>query len=100
MIIGKNSGKVSIDLNSLWPVLRAPRALLVLLITECGIRPRQWWRRFAQVVLHVAAIVERIQRRNYRAPIGPFPETDIERNADRSFLRRVGPTDMWRRLPG
>ncbi len=99
MIIGEDAGQVAVDLNSLGPVFLSPRANLILLGRQIGIGTgRRWWR-LAEVIVHLAAIAERIQRGDHGLAIRAFPNADIEWNADGCFFRRIRSTDMRRRLP-
>ena len=99
VIISKDAGQVSVDLNSPGPVFLSARSLLVLLSRQSRIRPGRWRRRLAQVIENLAAVAERIQRGDNGPAIGAFPNTDVERNADRSFLGRVRPAYVRRGLP-
>ena len=99
MIIGEDARQVAVDLNSLGPVFLTSRASLILLGRQIGIGTGRRWRRLAEVIVHLAAIAERIQRGDNCAAIRPFPNADIEWNADGCFFRRIRPADMRRRLP-
>ena len=99
MIIGEDAGQVAIDLNPSGPIFLTSRPSLILLGRQIGIGTGRRWRRLAEVIVHLAAIAERIQRGDNCAAIRPFPNTDIEWNANRCLFRGIRPADMRRRLP-
>src|SRR5258707_2003913 len=99
MIVSEDSRQVPVCLNAPRPVLLTSRSYLILLRAQSRIRSGRRWRSLADVIGNLAAIAKGIQRGNDCLAVGTFPETHIEGNARRSFLRLIRPTDVWRRLP-
>ena len=86
MIIGEDAGQVAIDLNPSGPIFLTSRPSLILLGRQIGIGTGRRWRRLAEVIVHLAAIAERIQRGDHCLPIRAFPNSNVEWDADGSLL--------------
>ena len=86
MIIGEDAGQVAIDLNPSGPIFLTSRPSLILLGRQIGIGTGRRWRRLAEVIVHLAAIAERIQRGDHCLAIRAFPNTNVEGDADGSLL--------------
>src|SRR5256886_13187700 len=99
MVISEDTGEISIRLNPAWPIVRRTGSRLILLRRQSRIGTRRRWRHFAEIVVDVAAVRKWIQSRDDRLAIGPFPNSNVEGNANRRLLRRIRPPDMRGGLP-
>src|SRR5271169_3572282 len=99
MIVGENAGCVAVNLHSLGPVFLRASTTAAATSTGVWIYRLGRGRSLAQIVGHVRTVAQRVQRGDYGFSVRADPQTDVERNSLRGFLRRIGAADVRRGLP-